>query len=63
MPQTSPQPIAKDFADQPGFTVNDLERPFVTVRNAEPAAVAFFFVNFNDLSFNHYAFRANRFNV
>jgi hypothetical protein len=46
------EPVAEQIADESRLAVNDLHGAFGAVRNACPAAVAFFFVNMNDGSFH-----------
>lgn len=49
-PQTSTQPIAQFLGHQPGFAIDDPQRPFSAIGNAVAAAIALFLVNANDLS-------------
>ncbi|MPM77258.1 hypothetical protein SDC9_124258 [bioreactor metagenome] len=44
--------VAKKIADQPRLAVDQLQRALLTVRNAQAAAVAFGFINLNDLAFH-----------
>ena len=50
MPKAGPQAVAQEFAHQPGFAVDQLDRPLRTVGNAVAAAVALFLVDPDDLS-------------
>jgi hypothetical protein len=45
--------VAVTVFDKFGFAVYDSQRAFFTVYNAKTAAVAFFFINFDNLSDSH----------
>ena len=51
-PDTGAETIAEDIAYEPGFPVNDLQRPFRAVRDALAASRAFRFVDTDDLPFH-----------
>jgi hypothetical protein len=51
VPQAGAEAVAEVVRDQPGLAVDDLNRPLGTGRHAQPATVAFVFIdshNFTD---------------
>jgi hypothetical protein len=53
LPQARTEPVAIGIADQLSFAVDYLNRPLGTGGHAEPAAIAFVFVNLDDLPETH----------
>jgi hypothetical protein len=54
MPDTRPQAVTINFANQPGFAVNYLYSAFSTGINALSASIAFFLVNLYNVSQGHF---------
>jgi hypothetical protein len=54
--QAGPQAVAEFIGHDPGFSVHDLQGALGAGGNAEPAAVAFVFIDLNDLSFDFHFF-------
>jgi len=54
--QTGSQAVTELFRYQPGLPVHDLQRPLGAGRHTQAAAVAFFFVDLDDLSFDLHVF-------
>jgi hypothetical protein len=54
--QAGSQAVAEFIGHDPGFSVYDLQGSLRAGGNAEPAAVAFVFVNLNDLPFDFHLF-------
>jgi hypothetical protein len=52
MADARPQAIAKQVADKPGLSIDQLHGTFMAVRNANTTSVAFLFINLNNLSFH-----------
>jgi hypothetical protein len=50
MTDTGSKAVTEKVAYQSGLTIDDLQGAFVAVGDTEAAAIAFLFVNLNDLS-------------
>jgi hypothetical protein len=51
-PDTGTQAIAIGITDEPGFTIDNLQGTLGAGKLAQTAAITFFFVNFDDISFS-----------
>jgi hypothetical protein len=54
--QAGPQTVAEHIGHNLGFSVHDLQGALGAGGNAEPAPVAFVFIDLNDLSFDFHLF-------
>jgi hypothetical protein len=54
---TGPEPVAEEITYEPGLIVNDLDRPFRTIRDALAAACTFRFVNADDIPLHCFLLR------
>jgi hypothetical protein len=57
-----PEPVAEEIAYEPGLIVNDLERPFRTVRDALATACTFRLINADDVPLHRFLLRPVSYN-